>query len=57
MMAPHHGGDEYLESIPFDFMQNVYAQNSRTNNHGHPGQQTIKYLENWGINFINVQEY
>jgi hypothetical protein len=54
MMVPHHGGgNDYCEYIPFDFIKTAYAQNGRRNKYGHPDQNTIDFLDDLGINFIN----
>jgi hypothetical protein len=57
MMVPHHGSNDYCEFIPFDFIKRAYAQNYPPyKNYQHPGAKTIKNLEDWGIEFINVRE-
>ena len=56
MMVPHHGsGNKYCKYIPFDFIKTAYAQNGENNIYGHPGKNTINFLEGLGIKFINVQ--
>jgi hypothetical protein len=57
MVVPHHGSNDYCEYIPFDFLKRAYAQNYPPyKNYQHPGAKTIKNLEDWGIEFINIRE-
>jgi len=54
MMVPHHGGKDYCDYIPFDFIERAYAQN-KEKRYGHPDQTVVDFVKSLGIEFINNQ--
>jgi hypothetical protein len=57
IMAPHHGGDDYSEYMPFDFVEKAYAQYGEKNKYHHPGDGTILNMRNWGIEFVGIHGF